>query len=140
MKELKDKRDRVGGDTFFATDETEMLGGGRFKTHLVGFDAHDLGQTGLHRLDMRVELGLLRTDRDIAVTEFVAGLADHLHHTMKEDLRVDSLVFVAFGVGEMITDITHRRGTENGVAERVNNDIRVRMTQQTFGIGHFNPP
>ena len=68
---------------------------------------------------MGIYLRNLSADSTVTVAKFVAFLTHHCHHSAKQNLRVYSLILVAFNGREVITYIPHIGCTEQGVTQCV---------------------
>ena len=128
-----DERHGVGGDAFAAPDEAHALGGGGFDGDVGRGDAHDVGHRALHVGDVGVELGLFGHDGGVDVAQFVARIAEETHGAGEEDLAVDAGI-LAGGVGEVIADVAQSGGTEQGVADGVDEYVGVAMAEESEGV------
>ena len=99
-----DEADGIGGDAFFATREAELLGGSGLDAHLVWLTANDIGQTGLHGRDMRVQFGTLGTDCGVDIAHAIAFLGEQGDGLTQEYLAVDA-VGLGSSVWEMVADV-----------------------------------
>ena len=70
------KDNSIGGDTFFASDESEALGGSRFDVDLIGIDFEGSGNGDGHRPNVRGEFWLLRHDGGIGVDDLITAFFD----------------------------------------------------------------
>lgn len=118
----------VGGDAFLATGEAEFLGGGCLDAYIVNVDVHDLGETLLHSFDVRVELRALGTYGAVDVAYTIALGGDEVNGLAKEYLRVDA-IGLSGGVGEVISYVAHVGGTEQGVADGVDEYVGIAMAE-----------
>lgn len=126
----------VGGYTFATTGVAEALGGGGFNRHLLFRAAEALGKHGFHGCDVRIDFGLFAAYCEVGIAEFVAFAVDKFCHFGKQNFAVDAFVFRVF-VGEMVTDVAKIGGAEHGIAECVDGNIGIAMTQQTEFVRNF---
>ena len=62
----------IGRDAFFATCEAKLLGGCGFYRDVFLIRVHNLSQTGLHSLNMRIDLWTFSADRCVDIAKAVA--------------------------------------------------------------------
>lgn len=130
---LLDEDGRVGGDAFLAAGEAEFLGGGGFDGDIFFVGGHHLCETLFHGGNVGIEFGLLGGNGDVGVAEFPSFFAHERHCLAEQDFGVD-IEKLAGGVGEVVPDVAHICGTENGVAEGMNQHIGIGVTQETEGM------
>src|SRR5450759_2881501 len=129
---------RLRGDTFAAPGQAQLLGGGRFHVDGTFLHAQIGGDVRLHLKDMRCHLRCLGDDGRIDVADAIALLAHQMQRLAQQDAAVDVLVF-RFGIGEMPADVAQCRGTQQRIADRMQQHVRVGMAEQTFFMGYFHP-
>lgn len=130
--------DRRDGNTLFAPFETEPLSRGRFDGNRVGVDSDRAGDRFAHPVDMGAQFGPLHRDRAIYVAHSVTFLPEQFHTACQQELGVGSFEFVR-GVGKVQADVTQGRSTQQGVADRVQYHIPVRMGDAAFRMLDFYP-
>ena len=89
----------VCADSFLASCEAELLGGGGFDGDIIDVDAHDIGKGLLHLGNVRVELGTLSADGGIDVAYGVAFGCYDVDGFAKQYLGVDVLALHLYMVG-----------------------------------------
>ncbi len=87
---------------------------------------------------MRGELGKLQGYGDVGIAHAPAAFADEGDDLCQQDLAVDAPPFVG-RVGEEVADVPEGQGPENGVAERVDGHIAVRVRHETDRRGDVHP-
>ena len=123
------EHDGVGGDAFFATGEAEAFGGGGLDADVVRVGADDVGEALLHLWDMGVQLRALGTDGGVEVDEAVALLGYQADGLAEDDLAVDT-IGLGSGVGEVVADVAHVGGPEQGVADGMQQHVGITVAQQ----------
>ena len=87
---------------------------------------------------MGAQFGPLHRDRAIYVAHSVTFLPEQFHTACQQELGVGSFEFVR-GVGKVQADVTQGRSTQQGVADRVQYHIPVRMGDAAFRMLDFYP-
>lgn len=124
----------VGADAFFTAGEAELLGGGGFDGDVIRVYAHDVGKGLLHLGNVGVEFGTLGTDGGIDVANGVASGGDDVEGLAEQNLGVDVLELIAFLGGEVVADVTHVGGAEDGIADGMDEDIGIGVSEQSEGV------
>lgn len=125
----------IGGYALLTAGETEMLGGGGLDAHGIGVDSHQRGQDLLHGRYVGVEPWALGTDRTVDVAHAPSIGGDDCNRLPKEYLAVDPLKFCAC-VGEVIADVAHIGGTEEGIANCMDEYVGIAMPQKAMAVGN----
>ena len=130
---FEDQRYRVSFDPLFASDETEAFGGGRLDRYGFRSDSHRGGQRFAHGWNVRFDFGTLQTERAVDIPDCVALPSDQFHGTAQQDLAVDA--FVRFGsIRKMQSDVADRGGSEQRVAQRMDQYVSVRVGDAAEGV------
>ena len=87
---------------------------------------------------MGAQFGPLHRDRAIHVAYSVTFLPEQFHAACQQELGVGSFEFVR-GVGKVQSDVAQSRSTQQGVADRVQHHIPVRMGDAAFRMLDFYP-
>ena len=87
---------------------------------------------------MGAQFGPLHRDRAIHVAHSVTFLPEQFHAAYQQELGVGSFEFVR-GVGKVQSDVAQSRSTQQGVADRVQHHIPVRMGDAAFRMLDFYP-
>ena len=92
------------------------------------------GQVGFDGADVGIQVGLFSYQCDIEVTQ---PQATDLHQAIDSFQENDAGEVFVLGivVGEMRSDVRESRRSQNGVAERVQDHIRVRVSFQAPFVG-----
>lgn len=85
---LLDEHHGVGADALFSAGEAQSLGGGGLDGDIVLVDAHDMGETCLHRGYMRIDFGPLGADGGVDIAHTVAAAGDKVDGFGKQYLAV----------------------------------------------------
>src|SRR5690606_25703318 len=95
---------RLRGDAFFASGETQPLGGGGLDRNTLNREAGYIAQCGAHRVGMRADLGLLTDKSDIHVTDPIAFFMGERDSMAQKYMALGSFPFGIRG-REMSPDI-----------------------------------
>ena len=79
----------------------------------------------------------MRDDRRVDVADGIAVFGENTAHLTQQEHAVGALVGVV-GIGKMLSDISQRGGSEQGVHDRVCQYIRIGMTEQTVSVGNLH--
>ena len=95
-----------------------------------------LTNTGFHVGDMRVDLGFFCNDGDVHIHQ------DRLVHrdmpsSFFQKNGTGSPLPTWIGVGEKLSNVRLAQGSKQGIAQRMQDDIRIRMPIESFGV--FDP-
>lgn len=123
--------------TFTAAYEPEALGGGGLDAHGADGHAEDGRQHGAHCIDMRAEFRGLQGYGDVGVADLPALCGEHFHHSGEEPLAIGTLPFGRV-VREVEADVAKRSGPEQGITQRVDGHISVRVGHEAFVRGDLN--
>lgn len=116
----------VGGHSFFAPNEAHPFGSGGFDRDVVFTDTNDGSHACLHGGDVRIDLGLLRTNSSIDVPHAVAFSGDELDGFLQQYFTVYIKRFNR-GVGKVITNVAHVGRSKQGVADSVDEHVGIAM-------------
>ena len=125
--------DGVGGDAFLAACEAEFLGSGGLDGDIILIAAADLGHTSLHGGDVGIHLGTLGTDGGIDVHQMIALCGNQGDGVAEDDLAVHT-IGLGRGVWEVIADVAHVCGSQQGVADGMQQHVGIAVTQETLTV------
>ena len=131
---LVDEGYGVGGDAFFAACEAEALGGGGFDVDGCWRDVHEWGERLLDMVDVWAYLGALGADGGVDVGDGVAVVGEEADDVAEEELAVDAGIG-GVGVGEVAADVAEGCCSEEGVADGVDEDVGVAMSEEAEFVG-----
>ena len=131
---LFQQHDCVGTDAFFAACEAEVFGGGGLDGDVVKVDVHYLGEGLLHLGNVGIEFGPFGTNRAVDVSDGVAFGGHDVEGAAEENLGVDVFKLVALLGREVVADVAHVGGTEDGVADGMDEDIGIGVAKQSEGV------
>jgi len=92
-----------------------------------------LGQIGDHLANMGGQPGPLGDDGGVEIADPEAARLRQADHMFKQQHAVDPLVG-GVGVGEIAADVAEAESAENRITNRMQQNIRVRMTEQAIFI------
>ncbi len=127
------KNGGVCADALFPTCETQFLGSGGLYGDIIGVDAHDIGETLLHSLHMRVYLWAFGTDGSINVTHPIALRGNDVNCLSQQYLAVN-VKCIRRSVGEMKTDVPHIGGAEQRIADGVDKHVGIAVPKKSEGM------
>jgi hypothetical protein len=122
-----EENDGVGGHGFFASDGADTLSGFGFDVDGCGGESEQTCEAIFDRRLIRCELGVLCVNGAIEVYGLPTGVSYPFHGESEEASGVDSEIG-GIGIGEMFADISFACGTENGVGDRVEQDVGVAVS------------
>lgn len=128
----------VCADSFLASCEAELFGGGGFDGDVIDVDAHDIGEGLLHLGDVWVELGTFGADGGIDVANGIAFGCYEVDGFAKQYLGVDVLELVAFFRREVVADVAHVGCTKYGIADGMDEHIGIGMPEQSVCVLQLN--
>lgn len=131
-----DQSDGAGGNTLFATGESEMFGGGGFDGDVLFGNLHDSGERALHFGNIGTDFRTLCNDGGIDVADFITGFAHQLHGSRQQNLTVDVLELLTV-IGKIKTDVAQSGSSEHGVADGMDQYVGITVAQQSQRM--FNP-
>lgn len=114
-----------------------MLVGGRFDAHLVDVDAERLCNVDLHFANEGINLRRLRNDCGVDVHEGALLEPDLARGFLQKNFA--GRAFPArVGVRKKMSDVFLPERTEDGIANRVHERVRIGMAIETFRVRNFN--
>lgn len=131
-----DQSDGAGGNTLFATGESEMFGCGGFDGDVLFGNLHDSGERALHFGNIGTDFRTLCNDGGIDVADFITGFAHELHGSRQQNLTVDVLELLTV-IGKIKTDVAQSGSSEHGVADGMDQYVGITVAQQSQRM--FNP-
>ena len=117
----------------FAAGESELLCCRGFDAYLVFVASHDFRQAGFHGRYVRVEFRMLSTDGGVDVSDLVTFCGNEVDDAFEDDLAVHVECLLGV-VGEVVTNIAHVGGAEECVADSVDEDVGIAVTEQSHGV------
>ena len=123
-----------GGDALGAPGEAQIVGGGSLDADPVGVDGQGGGQVGAHRRDVRRQAGPLRQHCSIYVDNKPTGGGDDPGRAFQQQQAADAGQRRVAG-GEMRADVAGAGGAQQGVNDRVAQNIAVAVAGQPPGVG-----
>ena len=133
LVEWEKECDGMGADAFLAAFEAEVFGSGGFDGDIVNRGVEDVGDGLAHERDERGYLGLLSNDDAVDVADAESMLVDELKAVAEEYFAVDVFV-LGVVVGEVLSDVAEGGGTEDGVADGMEEYVGVGMAEEPFGV------
>ena len=127
----------IGRYAFFASRESQFLGGGGFYADVVLWDAHNFGQTLFHLGDMWIEFRALGAYGGIDVAYMVALCGNQVDGLAQEYLAVDVFELLAC-IGEVVANVAHVGGSQQGIADGVYEYVGIRVTEQTKRVRNLD--
>jgi len=103
----------------------------------VGSDAERFGEDFAHFGKVRAEFGTLENDDGVNVFDDETLGVEESAGVLEKDETVGAFP-LGIGVGEMRADVAEARGTEQGVAKSVSEDVAIGMTNRTFVEGDLD--
>src|SRR5947207_4276402 len=128
-------RDR--GNAFLAAGESEPFAGGRFHGHARKREPGDLRDARAHGVTVRADFRALANQGDIEMGDAAAARA-HTIHCVFQELVGRRTFPLGIAGRKMRTDIAVRQRAEDGVDQRVQPDIAVRMREKAAAVRHAN--
>ena len=128
----------MGGDALFLTGEAEPFLGGGFDADMPLPDAAQRGNALPHGGDMRFHLRGLRQHGRVDIADGIAVFTQQPHRLAQQFAAVRT--FVTFvGIGEPAADVAQRRRAQQRIHDRVQQHIRIRMTEQAGFVRDGHP-
>src|SRR4030095_2344742 len=121
----------VCGDGFSAADGVDTFVGLGLQVNRLGGDAEGLRKRFAHFREMRAELRFFRDHNSIDVFNGQVFLIQELSRVLQEHKAAGALP-PGIGIGEMCADIAERRSAKERVAQRVRENVAIRMPDWTF--------
>ena len=134
---LFDEDDGVGGDAFLAAREAKALGGSGLDGYIVDIAADNAGHRLLHLRDMGIHLRTLGTDGGVDVDQMIAFGGNKVDGLAEENLAVDA-VGLGSGIRKVVANVAHIGGTEEGVADGVQQHVSIAVTQQSLTMFYLD--
>src|SRR6185503_5975961 len=132
------ERDGLGGDTLHAPDEAQLLRGRGLDVDRGGRDAEILGDVADHPRHVRRHARLLREDRRVDVHDPEPRGFHFLSRLPEQHAAVD-LAVAGIRMGIVPADVAQRRRAEQRIADRVQQDVGVRMPEQALAVRNDHP-
>ena len=82
---------------------------------------------------MSFQFGTFRANSRIDIPDTVSFGRNQFYRLLQKNLAVDILV-LSGSIRKMITDIAHIGGPQQGIANRMQQYVSIRMSQQPFGM------
>src|SRR6202035_4022486 len=120
---------RGGGDAFLAAGEAEPFAGGRLDGDARDVDPGDLGDARAHGVAQWPDLGALADQRDLEIGNAAAARGHPIDRVFQEAVGGGALP-LRIARRKMRTDVAVRQRAEDGVDQRMQADIAVRMRQK----------
>ena len=112
------------GEAFSAAGKAEPVRRGRTHRDPIDGYAHRPGEAGAHRIAHRRDARLLSDQHAIGVHELVTRALDNLVRALEKPER-RSVEPLWIGGGKEVADVATARGAEDGVDERVGENVAV---------------
>src|SRR5436190_11891544 len=126
-----------GSDALFAADETHKFICGGFYADLLNVQAEGFGDADFHLANVRINLWRLGDDRCIDVHDFAFFECDLAGGFLQKNFAGRSLP-TWVGVREKMADVFFTERSEDGVANRMHERVRIRMAVEPFGVRNFH--
>jgi hypothetical protein len=126
-----------GSDALLAADESQAFISGRFDADPLWTDTERCSDVCLHLLDVGEQLRLLRNESGVHVYD-PAFARIYLFGRFLQKYGAGCTAPTRFCIGKEMTNIHFADSAENGVAYRMHEHIRIRVTFQTLRMGDFH--
>src|SRR6516165_8315812 len=123
---------------FAASDESELLAGGRLDGHTRHIDAGDLGDARAHDVAMRADAGRLTDHIDVEMGDTAAARPQALDREGKEPIR-GSAAPLRITRRKVHPDVAFRERPQNGVDQGMQDHVSVRMAGQALLVRDAHP-
>jgi len=134
-----DAGDGHGGDAFASADEADAFVGGGFEAYFVGVDLQAFRDAEFHFLGMRIDLGFFGNDGDVNVGDGSLMQLDVASGFFEEE-GAGCVFPPGIGVRKKLTDVGFAQGSEDGVTERVQDNVRIGVAIESFVVWDFDSP
>ena len=124
-----DRRRRDRRDAFAAAEEAELLVGRGLDGDAVDADAGDLGDPGPHGIAVRADSRRLADDGDIEMGDAAAASAHPVDREGQKFIR-ERAAPLRIARRKMRADIAFRECAQNGVDQRMQRNVGIRMPRQ----------
>lgn len=131
------QRNGLCRDAFATPGKPEMLGSGSLYTYAVDIDTQICGNVRSHGIYIGAHLRRLRNNSDIHIAGDKSFIGKDRHHTPEQHARVGAAPALV-GVGEVQAYVAKSRSPKEGIAECMQGDISVAVTQQTFPVWYIH--
>ena len=126
------------GDTLATADITQAFCGGCLDVDECQSNANIFSQMGSHPFDMRPHTGRLGDHRAIEVRYPQVSLGKRIAYLAQQHTAVDILKTIV-AVREVMADVTQTRGAQQGIANRMDQHITIRMGLEALLVGNTHP-
>ena len=134
---LREQADRTRRNTLFRPGKAQALFRRGLHIHLFYADAQGISNVLPHLLDMRSHLRLLGDDRRIDILNKICFLRDQLSD-MGQQLQAVRPLIGRIVIREMLADISQSRCSEEGVTDRMQKHVRIRMAKKAKLMGNLH--
>ena len=128
------KHNCVCADTLFTTCEAKFFGGCGFDGDVVDVNAHHICKGFLHLGNVWIEFWTFCTNGAVYVADGVSFCCYNIKRAAEKYLGVDVFEFVALLRRKVVADVSHVGGSENGIANGMDEHICIGMTKQSEGV------
>ena len=118
----------ISRNAFFAAGKAKFLGGCSLNGNVVDVNAHHFCQTCLHLGNMCFQLRTFSTNGGIDVAYRIAFSCNQFDCLAQQNLTV-YVVEVVTVVGEVVTNVAHIGRTQQGIADGMNENIGIAVSE-----------
>jgi hypothetical protein len=118
------------GNTLFAAHPPHILGGGGLDVHTIKRNTEIGGNEDAHVIDICTESGRLSNNRYVGIFCNQITIAQRNNHATQQNSTVNVLIST-IGIGKVAPDITQRGCTEQRIAQGMQDNVTVRVRDQT---------
>ena len=130
------KHHRIRRNPLLPTAETETIGGSSFDINPATVNLQVAGDILFHLRQMGRQPGLLRNDDAVEIDHFPVFIGEHLSYPAQQGSAVRAPVLLVRG-RKVAANIPLPGGADTGVADRVQQNIRIGMPFQAEGASRW---
>ena len=128
----------MSGNTFLTARETQLFGGCRLHIDSLGKTGQVGSKVVTDGTDMGGHFRRLEDKCSVQICQHPAAIMHPLHHLTQKNATINASVSVV-GIGKMSADIALTNRTQQGVANRMNQHITIRVSQQSAVMSNSDP-
>ena len=125
-------------NTFFTACETQLFGGCRLHIDTLRETGQVDSKVVADRADMGCHFRRFENKCSVQICHYPAAAMHPLHHLTQKNAAINAVVSVV-GIRKMSADIALTNRTQQGVANRMNQHITIRVSQQSAMVGNSDP-